>query len=83
MTSGEVFRKKLLEPALGHLGEKVRVLLDTTIGYGSSFLEEAFGGLVRKAGFESGDLLKRLELVTTDESLKLEVAEYINDAGTR
>lgn len=83
MTSGEAFRKKLLEPALNHLGEKVRVLLDTTIGYGSSFLEEAFGGLVRKAGFESSDLLKRLELVTTDESLKLEVSEYINDAATR
>jgi STAS-like domain of unknown function (DUF4325) len=83
MTSGEAFRKKLLEPALGHVGEKVRVMLDTTIGYGSSFLEEAFGGLVRKAGFESSDLLKRLELVTVDESLRLEVSEYITDAATR
>ena len=43
-TSGEEFRERLLEPHL-KAGEKLEISLDGTIGYGSSFLEEAFGGL--------------------------------------
>ena len=43
---GESFRSKFLVPALNN-NHKIIVLLDDTAGYGSSFLEEAFGGLVR------------------------------------
>ena len=82
-TSGEAFRKKLLEPALREGTDKVQVLLDGTIGYGSSFLEEAFGGLVRVSGFGARELLARLELVSKDDALLMELREYINEAATR
>ena len=48
--SGERFRDDILIPAL-RTGEKVEVILDGAEGYGSSFLEEAFGGLVRNTDY--------------------------------
>lgn len=47
--SAEAFRDDVLEPALKEHGA-VEVHLDGAMGFGSSFLEEAFGGLVRKHG---------------------------------
>lgn len=44
--SGERFREELLVPALKR-GDSVVVNLKGVLGFGSSFLEEAFGGLVR------------------------------------
>src|SRR5271170_4668971 len=51
--SGEWFRNEILGPAVAAALEsedKVKVELDGTAGYGSSFLEEAFGGLIRVSG---------------------------------
>lgn len=76
--SGEKFRDTVLVPALRAYRE-VRVLLDGTMGYGSSFLEEAFGGLVR-VGFDKQDLLRRLLLVSNDRSIVEEIQEYITKA---
>src|SRR5690625_6707889 len=45
--NGETFRTEVLVPLL-ESHETVIVDLDGTDGYGSSFLEEAFGGLVRR-----------------------------------
>jgi hypothetical protein len=48
--SGEWFRDVILAPALRLAIENDQILdvrLDGTSGYGSSFLEEAFGGLIR------------------------------------
>ena len=39
----------------------VTVDLDGVLGYPSSFLDEAFGGLVREEGFSSEDVLKYLQ----------------------
>ncbi|MBF5043163.1 DUF4325 domain-containing protein [Aggregicoccus sp. 17bor-14] len=71
--SGEQFREKVLEPAfLNH--DQVVVNLDSIVGYSASFLEEAFGGLVRKHGLSSVqekvrfDTIKRLYLVPLIES---------------
>ncbi|WP_094507048.1 STAS-like domain-containing protein [Brucella thiophenivorans] len=47
--SGEEFRNRYLVPALQN-NEPLTIILDGTVGYSSSFLEEAFGGLVR-SGF--------------------------------
>ena len=78
--SGERFREELLIPALRE-AKRVILDLDGAEGYGSSFLEEAFGGLVRLAGFESADLLMRLEFVSNeDPSLEAEIKEYISEA---
>lgn len=73
--SGQRFRDELLIPALKG-GETVEVYLDGTLGYGSSFLEEAFGGLVR-AGFDKQDLMGQLILVSDDEQLVAEIRQYL------
>jgi len=51
--------------------------LDDVRGFGSSFLEEAFGGLVRN-GFGVEELKKRINFVAFDESLKEEIRYYID-----
>lgn len=78
--SGERFRNELLLPALLST-QKVVVILDGAEGYGSSFLEEAFGGLVREGKFSAADLHDRLEIVSEeDASLVQEAWDYIDTA---
>ena len=74
--SGERFRDEFLVPAL-RSAQRVEVHLDGTLGYGSSFLEEAFGGLVREAGLDRDFLRKRLILVSGDDALKREIYQYL------
>ena len=76
--SGAAFRDNVLIPALRSGVAKVSVEFDGARGYASSFLEEAFGGLVR-AGFDANDLISRLDLRSKDESLLVEVKEYIRE----
>ena len=63
--SGEWFRQDVLVPALleavAH-SEVVTVEFDGTSGYGSSFLEEAFGGMVRLGLFDAKTLRNHLQL---------------------
>jgi len=59
--SGENFRDSVLVPALRDF-EDVRVFLDGTKSYMSSFLEEAFGGLIRVRGYSYEELKKRLKV---------------------
>ena len=54
--SGERFRKEYLLPVLKS-GEHAKIKFDGARGYGSSFLEEAFGGLVREEGIEPDKIL--------------------------
>lgn len=77
--SGERFRDKWLLPALRGAGD-VTVNLDDTAGYGSSFLEEAFGGLVRN-GCRLADLEKRLKIESARPSYRVRVWQYIRDAA--
>lgn len=49
--NGAKFRDTLLVPAIRkaeETGQKIHVSLANVLSFGSSFLEEAFGGLVRK-----------------------------------
>lgn len=67
--SGEMFRNRLLVPALANArrsGVPAVVILDGTRGYLSSFLEEAFGGLVRECGFTHAELAKLLDIRAYD-----------------
>lgn len=78
--NGQRFLKEYLVPALKEC-ELVTVDLDGLEGYGSSFLDEAFGGLVRDAGFSTTELHKRLRLKSDeDESVIPEIWEYIDDS---
>ena len=81
-TSGEGFREEFLEPHL-RKGAEVTVELDGTIGYGSSFLEEAFGGLVRTLNLDSDRLMNLLHISSSDPGLVSEVTDYIIDAQRR
>ena len=74
--SGEEFREKILIPALKK-GGALTIDLDDTKGYGSSFLEEAFGGAVRK-GYDI--TRQNVIFIAEDESLKSEVWGYIDRA---
>lgn len=76
--SGEHFRRKFLEPAL-KVAEKIVIEMDGARGYGSSFLEEAFGGLVR-LGFAKSDIKQKLEIHASNNSLKVEILDYIDKA---
>lgn len=76
--SGELFRNKFLVPAFER-EDKVIVELDGARGYGSSFLEEAFGGLVR-LGVLKEVIKRKLEIRATNASLKQEIEEYISNA---
>lgn len=78
--SGEEFREKVLRPLLDSGVEKIRVELDDALGYGSSFLEEAFGGLVR-VGYRPESLMSTFEFVSDDFSLNDEIQSYIRDAA--
>lgn len=59
---------------------KVNVFLDTVedgYEYGSSFLEEAFGGLVRKCGLSTAEVHKKLNVVTVHKDYIIEINEYL------
>lgn len=56
---GELFRKNKLAPALRE-HDQVHVVLDGYNRYGRSFLDEAFGGLIREEKFKWADLKERL-----------------------
>ena len=79
-TSGEAFRERFLESPVKS-GEQITVDLDGTIGYGSSFLEEAFGGLVRSLNISSEIIKSRLDIVSNDPALLQEVYGYIDEAN--
>ncbi len=74
--SGQRFREDFLVPALKDSNEPIEIVLDEARGLKSSFLEEAFGGLVR-AGYSADELTTRLTFVTRDPSLVDEIREYI------
>ncbi|SUW63276.1 Uncharacterised protein [Buttiauxella agrestis] len=80
--SGEKFRDSFLIPAIMD-NDLVCVDFDGVFGYGSSFLEEAFGGLVRKGISRNKIESLKKNLKSKDPSLTAEVVSYINDALRR
>jgi STAS-like domain of unknown function (DUF4325) len=80
-TSGEAFREKYLIPHI-QSGEEILVELDGVVGYGSSFLEEAFGGLVRQTRIPATEILKKMKLFSKDPALISEIKGYIKDADS-
>ncbi len=79
---GQIFREKFLAPAL-KTHEAVTVDLDGVEGLGSSFLDETFGGLVRKCHATESDLKSRLTVVTTQREFEMYVElawRYIRQA---
>lgn len=79
--SGQRFREEVLLPAL-RAGKNISIDLDGAVGFGSSFLEEAFGGLVR-AGFQARDLRNRLTILSGLQAYRDRVWRYIDEAQAR
>lgn len=81
--SGKELREKLV--AALKKNDDVTVVLDGTEGYGSSFLEEAFGGLVRLKLFSVDDIRKRLKIVAETPEYSTyedEAKSYIDNAAS-
>lgn len=79
--SAERFRREFLVPALKNGTEQLVVDFRGAMGVGSSFLEEAFGGLVRREGVAKSDLRKRL-IIQSDMPYYKELIERFIDQAT-
>ena len=80
--SGQVFREDFLIPALKE-NDSVVIDLSGVEGYGSSFLEETFGGLIRSEGGANVGLRDKLRIVSSDPALSIYVdfaKEYMKAA---
>ncbi|CAP54094.1 STAS-like domain-containing protein [Gluconacetobacter diazotrophicus] len=84
--NGTRFRETILRPAIEAAkqnGQVVCVSLENVLSFGSSFLEEAFGGLVRK-GIADKKFLKSHLIIDPGkpsyERYKDVIFQYINDA---
>lgn len=86
-SSGEQFREEVLRVAVANLqgDEKLIIILDDDVdSYGSSFLNEAFGGMV-KYGYLSAENLKAILHIDYSDSdyefYKNKIFEYIDNAN--
>lgn len=83
--SGEEFRVNILEPNFKEALEKdkkILIDLDGTIGYGTSWLEEVFGGLARKYGSET--VLELIDIKSDEEPYLInDIKEYIKNANKK
>jgi hypothetical protein len=85
--SGEQFRDDVLAPALKSVADdpsaKVVVNIDGVAGYGSSFLEEVFGGVVRKGVLPARVIETKLEIESKDPifaGFQLDAKRYLKHA---
>lgn len=84
--SAELFREDYLKPKIMQLkaGEKLTIILDEGVeAYSSTFLIEAFGGLVKYGYFTSDLLLNLLDLKFADSDFifyKERIIHYIQRA---
>ena len=77
---GQYFREKVLAPAL-RTHDKVHVVLDGYNRYGRSFLDEAFGGLIRYEDISYEELSKKLTYShSLVKSIELVIADRIEAA---
>lgn len=81
--NGQTFREEILRPLLAD-NKQVRIILDGVAGLPSSFLEEVFGGLVRKGIVTLDDFGDRISISATDPALQAYIPlayRYARDAA--
>lgn len=85
--SGEEFREEILKPLFSNAQKslaKVIINIDKNVeGYGSSFLVEAFAGLIKHGYFKKEFIQEYLEVEYNDEDFELyakKIKQYINEA---
>lgn len=83
--SGEKFREEVLHPKLESViasGDELEINLDRTQGYGTSFLEEAFGGLIRNNQIAYDVIIKHVKFISTEEPYLIDdIIEYLKAAA--
>lgn len=83
--SGEDFRERLLLPRLRQCienGNTLVVDLDGTQGYGTSFLEEAFGGLIREDRLSLEEISTHIDYISLEEPYLIDdIRDYLKDAS--
>lgn len=67
--SGEAFREDVLVPALGEF-DRVEIHLDGPRGYPSSFVDEAFAGVLRIDNLAKSDVREKVFLFYSDAKLE-------------
>lgn len=80
--SAELFVETVLNPEFERMDNdpslKMEINLDGTLGYGTSFLEEVFGGTARARGVDF--VRNRIEVISEEEPwLKDEIKSYVDD----
>lgn len=83
--SGEKFRKEYFYPRLLKAikdNEELLVDLDGVAGFGTSFLEEGFGGLIRENGLELTVILKHVKFKSDEEDYLIDdINSYLKQAN--
>lgn len=75
------FRKEFLVPAFVDIEEPIEVDFDgISLAIGSSFLEEAFGGLIRKEGISKDKVKKYLIIKSELPFYEQQIARFIDKA---
>lgn len=81
--NGTRFRQEKLLPELKNstLDEQLTVDFNgISLAVGSSFFEEAFGGLVRINHLDKNELLKRLKIVSKTPIYEMQIKKFITEA---
>ncbi|MBB1317500.1 STAS-like domain-containing protein [Shewanella sp. SR43-4] len=90
--TGEHFRENVLKDLVNNLqeNEKLIITIDDVEGFGSSFLDEAFGGMVGKGYIEPDEFLDLLvidyedsEDVSSFAFFAKKIKEYISKANSK
>lgn len=84
-SSAENFRERIVIPALRR-GGIVAFDVDGVVGMPSSFIEEAFGGLIRNAisnGLEPNDIMNRVEIISKRVPAFAVEVRYFMEAATK
>lgn len=80
--SGELFRQQLLLPKYEEAikkNEKLEIDFDGAFGYPPSFLDEAFGGLVKILNKKS--ILENISIISNDDlTIERRIKKYVSDA---
>lgn len=82
--SAEEFFEQLLLPRFNQAllqRERLKVILDGTAGYATSFLEGSFGKLQRELKSQGTKILDHIDIVSIEEPYLIdEIKEYVADA---
>ena len=84
--SGQAFRDDILFPKLNRVIEQnsdAKVVVDFTdvTMAGSSFLEEAFGGLIRVSKLDGKKVLAHLKIISSRKVINDRIQQYIREAA--